>query len=74
MNRVFLIIGTLLVVGWIAFRLGWFVTRRLGRRGRSRGTLVTNCPKCGSGRLDELSDRESGYCLSCGHVWGADKP
>lgn len=75
MNRTLLIIGVLLVAGWIAFRLGWFLWRRLRTLRRPPPVAApATCPKCGSGRLDELSDVESGHCLSCKHVWGEDKP
>ena len=71
MNRVLLIIGFGLVAGWIAFRVGWILWRRLRRRQAAPVAPVTG-PKCGSRHLDELSDAESGHCLSCKHVWGVD--
>jgi hypothetical protein len=58
---------------WFTFRIVWFVRKRvlLWRQRRPRGVV---CPACGSKKLDEYSDHDSGMCLACGHVWGVDLP
>lgn len=58
---------------WFTFRIVRFVRKRvvLLRERRPRGV---QCPACGSGRLDDYSDTDSGMCLACDHVWGVDVP
>lgn len=59
-----------LAVAWIAYRLLRLAQRLAqGRRDR-RPAPGIRCPACGSSRLDDYSDAESGYCLACHHVWG----
>lgn len=70
MKSVFLIAGLVLVIGWLAFRVGHFLWSRLRR---PRPEAPPSCPKCGSRRLDEMSDAESGFCLACKHVWGVER-
>jgi len=56
---------------WIIFRVVWFVRERVLRR-RERRPRGVRCPACGSRRLDDYSDGDSGMCLACKHVWGVD--
>ncbi len=62
-----------LVAAWIALRLFWFVRKRLRNR-RDRRPSGVPCPECGSTRLDDYSDANSGMCLQCNHVWGVEAP
>jgi hypothetical protein len=66
-------IGGAVAALWILFRVVWFLRRRLQRRQERRSPGVV-CPVCGSRRLDDYSDRESGMCLACKHVWGVEVP
>lgn len=74
--RIALYICTVVVVAWFTFRIVWYVAKRIRRRIRPAASSAprSKCPKCGSKNLDEYSDRESGHCLDCKHVWGVDVP
>ena len=66
-------IGAALAVHSILFRITWFLSKRwLLRRERHAPGVV--CPACGSRKLDDYSDEESGFCLKCKHVWGVKVP
>ena len=54
---------------WFTFRIVWFVRKRILLR-RERRPEGLRCPQCGSERLDDYSDTDSGMCLACKHVWG----
>jgi hypothetical protein len=58
---------------WFTFRFVWFVRKRVLRR-RERRPGRARCPSCGSKRLDDYSDDDSGMCLTCNHVWGVGAP
>lgn len=73
MNRTLVIIGVVIVALWITFRVGGFLWRSL-RPSRKVPAARHACPKCGSRRLDDMSDAASGYCLSCKHIWGVKRP
>jgi hypothetical protein len=64
-------IAAIIIALWFSFRVFWFLFQRAKRRLRQKRGF--RCPKCGSENLDEYSDRESGYCLDCKHIWGVDK-
>jgi hypothetical protein len=66
-------IGWILVLGWAAFRITTWLWRRHRRRHPPPAPPVV-CPKCGSAKVDDHSDAESGYCLDCEHVWGVEVP
>jgi len=68
MSTVMYIAAGMCVV-WIGFRVLWFIRKRVVRR-RDRRPRGVRCPSCGSKRLDDYSDSDSGMCLACGHVWG----
>ena len=65
----FLWIATVVIGAWVSFRLFMFVRKRV-RLNREKHPPGVRCPACNSTKLDDYSDRESGYCLSCRNVWG----
>ncbi len=67
--RALVYVGAAIAVIWIVFRIVWWLRKRwILRRERHAPGVV--CPACGSRKLDDYSDRESGFCLKCKHVWG----
>jgi DNA-directed RNA polymerase subunit RPC12/RpoP len=67
-------IVTVVAFAWIVYRVISSVYRALRKKKKgldsSPPAPKIPCPQCGSKNLDEYSDKESGYCLECGHIWG----
>jgi rubredoxin len=72
--RIVAIVISLFIVTWITLRIAMFVFSRLRKPAAQKEPKKFRCPRCNSEKLDDYSDRESGYCLSCGHIWGVAQP
>lgn len=70
--RYLLFFVSLFVIFWISFRIIWFILGWIRRKRAKSPPKSFLCPRCGSSRLDEMSDSDSGYCLQCGNVWGVE--
>jgi hypothetical protein len=58
---------------WFGYRITTFILKQVRQRRAAKPPPDLRCPRCGSKRLDDYSDEESGHCLECKHVWGVSK-